>query len=54
MYEKVFDQNEHLDIFSPMGIRQLAHRTGFTVVAEEQWRGAHEAAVLRTRGDVLA
>lgn len=46
MYEKTFDQNEHMYLFTPESMRRLAERTGFVLLAEEQWRIGHEVVVL--------
>lgn len=47
MYERTFDDAQHLFIFSRRGIELLAERTGFSVVAEHDWRVGHEIVVLR-------
>jgi SAM-dependent methyltransferase len=47
MFDKVFDDLEHLYIFSSESIHRLAMRCGLKVVREEEWRLAHEIVVLK-------
>jgi len=47
MFDKVFDDAQHLFIFSRDGIRLLSQRVGLTFLSEHQWRVAHEIVVLK-------
>lgn len=47
MFDKVFDDLEHLFIFTGEGIHRLSETAGLITVAEERWYLAHEIVVLR-------
>lgn len=47
MFEKCFDDAQHLFLFSRTGIDLLARRSGFELMSEQSWRVAHEIVVLR-------
>lgn len=47
MFDKVFDELEHLFVFSREGMRALCRSAGMTVIAEGSWRLAHEYVILR-------
>jgi len=49
MFEKVFDDLEHLFIFTNRSIELLAERSSLFKVAEEVWNLAHEIVVLRKK-----
>jgi 2-polyprenyl-3-methyl-5-hydroxy-6-metoxy-1,4-benzoquinol methylase len=49
MFDAVFDDLEHLYIFTTQSIHRLEDTTGFITVAEDSWQLAHEVVVLRKR-----
>ena len=51
MFEKAFDDIQHLFVFSRKSIRLLAERAGLEFLGEDQWRVHHEIAVLRKTSD---
>lgn len=46
MFEKSFDDTQHLFVFSRRSIRMLAERVGLNFRSEHQWRPGHEIVVL--------
>jgi SAM-dependent methyltransferase len=49
MFEKVFDDVEHLYIFSEESLHRLAELAGFRLVTVDRWRLAHEILTLERR-----
>lgn len=47
MHHQVFDDLEHLYVFTPKSIEDLAESARFSVLAEDEWHLAHEIVVLR-------
>lgn len=47
MLDKVFDDLEHMYIFSTESIRRLGETAALEVIAEDSWRLAHEIVVFR-------
>lgn len=47
MFDKVFDDLEHLYIFTTESIHRLSDVAGLLLIAEDRWRLAHEIVVLR-------
>jgi len=47
MFDKVFDDLEHLYIFNMESLRRLSRMAGLVAIAEERWRLAHEIVVLK-------
>ncbi len=50
MFERVFDDLEHQFIFVEKAIQRLTAAAGFRVLAQDQWRVAHEVVVLGRTG----
>ncbi len=50
MFEKVFDDLEHQFVFVDKAIQRLTTAAGFRVLAQDQWRVAHEVVVLGRTG----
>lgn len=46
MFDLVFDDLEHLYIFTPRSLRILVEMAGLLTIAEDSWRLAHEIVVL--------
>jgi len=51
MFDKVFDDLEHLHVFVERSLRLLAERSGLSVIGRESWRLAHEVTVLKKGSD---
>lgn len=47
MFDKVFDDLEHLFIFTSASFQRLCDMAGLQIILEERWRLAHEVALLR-------
>jgi SAM-dependent methyltransferase len=47
MFEKSFDDAQHLFVFTRKSLRMLAERAGLTFRSEHQWRPGHEIVVLQ-------
>lgn len=47
MFEKSFDDTQHLFVFTRESLQQLAERAGLTIIAEDPWRPAQEIVVLK-------
>lgn len=46
MCHRVFDEVEHMYVFTPQSIRRLGEMAGLVTTAEDRWHLAHEIAVL--------
>ena len=49
MFDKVFDDLEHLFVFTRESLQELSDVCGLAIVAEESWRLAHEVVVLKKK-----
>lgn len=54
MFEKSFDDAQHLFVFTRHSIRLLAERAGLKLRSEHQWRPGHEIVVLEKVVEKLA
>lgn len=50
-FEKVFDDLEHMFIFSPKSLQRLIETAGLACVAESRWVLSHEIVILRREAD---